>query len=133
MSDDPKHPPLGGESTAAEPQRFSTDEIIEVYEHLKKRNESWMQIWAEQGMVPSHVERAVAAIWSPMEDGKAIRAAGEAFALGLQFGAMALAPIPYDPKEDDNCECLFCQMRRSMEAQAEAEAEGGDQGGGEEV
>lgn len=117
-------------SSAQPPEAFSTDEIIDVYEHLAKRPEPWPAIWAEHGMPSKSTGRALEAIF-PYENLVACRAA---FALGLQFGAMRLAPVAFDEKEsDDNCQCVICQFRRQVEAQARGESEEGpeSQGGGD--
>lgn len=112
-------------------QTFTTDEIIEVFDHLKNRPEPWGQIWCEHGMEPKYASRALSAIFpGTVEE---LRQFGAAFALGLQFGAMRLAPIEYVEDEPvDNCQCFICQLRRTAEAQAREEGGDDAEGGGVE-
>lgn len=95
-------------------QRFSTDEMIDVLEHLRKDSEkTWSLHAAEHGLDPFKVKRAVASVF-PEGEGKQ-RIAVEAFAWGLQFGAMRLAPFPYDQEAESPCQCILCQLRRAVE------------------
>ncbi len=93
---------------------YSTDEIVEVFEHLTRNEKSWMGCIADHGLDPIHVNRTLKILFG--EGGGLAKTAVQAFTLGLQFGAMRLDPIAYDPEAEPPCNCMFCQMRRAMEA-----------------
>ena len=78
-------------------QQFNTDEIIDVFEHLRGRKDSWSVCMAEHGLDPEKVGRAFTSIFESGEG--RIATAAQAFILGLQFGAMRLEPFPFDPDE----------------------------------
>lgn len=96
---------------------YSTDELVEVYEHLARNDKSWNECIADHGLDPIHVNRALKVLFGEGE-GRA-RIAVQAFNLGLQFGAMRLSPVQFDPAVEAPCNCMFCQMRRSIEANLE--------------
>lgn len=99
---------------------YSTDEIVEVFEHLTRNEKSWNQCIAEHGLDPIHVNRTLKILFG--EGGGLAKTAVQAFNLGLQFGAMRLDPIDYDEAAEPPCNCMFCQMRRAMEAAEEGES-----------
>lgn len=102
---------------------FDTDGILAVDEHLTRNPKSWSALIADHGLDPEKASRAVHLVAKPSDDLE-YKAAVRAFVLGLQFGAMRLEPIEYDPKQEDNCACILCVIRRAAEAGAEPEAEG---------
>lgn len=101
-------------------EAFSTDEILQVYEHLAANEETWGELIASHGLDPQKVARAFMVSF-PIGDGNQ-QTATKAFALGLQFGAMRLEK--FEGYEEKPCECPFCLLRRA------AEAAGGSEGGG---
>jgi len=115
-----------GDETQPQPPKpkasdtYSTDEIVEVFEHLTRNEKSWNQCIAEHGLDPIHVNRTLKILFG--EGNGRAKIAIQAFNLGLQFGAMRLDPIEFDESAEPPCNCMFCQMRRAMEA---AEGEGG--------
>jgi hypothetical protein len=94
---------------------FTTDEIIAVYEHLARNDRSWSACIADHGLDPMLVNRAFR-VFFDSGDGR-LRTAVEAFVLGLQFGAMRLDPVDYDESAEPVCNCFFCMLRRSAEAE----------------
>lgn len=102
-------------------QRFNTDEMIDVIEHLMKQTDkTWGEVTAEHGLDPFKVKRALASVF-PSGD-RRLEIALQAFCWGLQFGAMRLAPFPYEAEAEPPCNCILCQLRRAAEA-AEGEGE----------
>jgi len=104
-------PPAAGDA-------YSTDEIMAVFEHLATNERSWNACIADHGLNPVHANRALKVVFG--EGNGLAKAAQRAFVLGLQFGAMRLPPAEWDPDQEPPCNCLFCQMRRTIE-----ESEGG--------
>lgn len=107
---------------------YSTDQIVEVYEHLVRNDKSWLACVADHGLDPILSNRALKVLFGEGE-GNVAKVGVQAFVLGLQFGAMRLDPVEFDPELERPCECLFCQMRRAAEAGQPGE-EGGSEGGG---
>lgn len=95
------------------PSISSTDEILDVFEHIRKAETTWLQHFADHGLKPEAVQRALQAEFEA-GDGR-LKAAISAFAFGLAFGAMRLEPIAYNPEEEKPCDCSFCQFRRMLE------------------
>jgi hypothetical protein len=102
-------------------ETFSTDEILQVFEHLASRDESWGEVVAEHGLDPIKVGRVLKVVF-PTGHGNQ-ETATKALVLGLQFGAMRLEP--FEGYEEKPCECPVCVLRRAAEAEA-----GGSEGGG---
>jgi len=99
---------------------YSTDEIMEVFEHLARNERSWNKVIADHGLNPIAVNRTLKIVFG---EGNGIgQAVQRAMVLGLQFGAMRLEPVEWNPDDEAPCNCMFCQMRRAIEGQ---ESEGG--------
>lgn len=104
----------------AEPEPLSTDELLETLKALRgQKDKSWEAHMADHGLDPEKVRRAYA---SAFRSGNGrIRVAVEAFAWGLQIGAMRLPAFPFSDEEreneheGDNCNCLACTLRRTIE------------------
>lgn len=101
-------PPAAGDT-------YSTDEIMEVFEHLARNEKPWNKCIADHGLSPIHANRALKIIFG---EGNGLAAASQrAFVLGLQFGAMRLPPAEWNPDDEQPCNCMFCQMRRMLESE----------------
>lgn len=106
------------DSNTTEP--FSTDEILQVFSHLAKNDQSWGELIASHGLDPEKTARAFRVAFDSA--GGQQKVATQAFALGLQFGAMRLDP--FEGYEEKPCGCPFCVLLRAAEAEAK-ESEGG--------
>lgn len=98
---------------------LSTDEMVEVYEHLARNEKSWSQCIADHGLDPINVNRTLKVLFGEGEG--LANVAVQAFNLGLQFGAMRLDPVEYDADVEQPCQCVFCAMQRAAEAQERGE------------
>jgi hypothetical protein len=94
-------------------QRFDTDGIVQIMEHLAENEKTWAEHFAGHDLDPVTVDRALKVI-VPEGDGRG-KAAAMGFALGLQLGAMRLEPIPYEPEREKPCNCPVCLLRRALE------------------
>lgn len=89
-------------------EQYSTDQIVEVYEHLVRNEKTWLACIADHGLDPIYSSRALKIVFGDGE-GNLAKAGLQAFVLGLQFGAMRLDPVEFDPELERPCECLFCR------------------------
>lgn len=78
-----------------------------MFEHIGKSEKSWLQHFADHGLKPEAVQRALQAEFEA-GDGR-LKAAIAAFSFGLALGAMRLAPLPYDAEAEGPCDCLVCR------------------------
>ncbi len=112
------------DETAAETpaeEIFTTDEILQVYEHLTANDKSWGECVAGHGLDPEKIARAFRVMFET--GGGQQKVATKAFTLGLQFGAMRLSP--FEGYEEKPCNCPVCVLARAAEAAQADDPEGG--------
>lgn len=110
---------MADKAAAGDPQ--TTDEILQVFEHLVENEKTWAEFIAVHGLDPEKVARAFRVAFDTGGGQQAV--ATKAFVLGLQFGAMRLDA--FEGYEEKPCGCLFCSLRRAAEAEVRKSEGGG--------
>jgi len=96
--------------------RLSTDEILDIAEHIEKNGGNVGEFLAAKGLEFEKIKRAVECLVPEGERRRQSYQGG--ILLGLQLGAMRLDPIEFTPPQENEkpkCNCLLCQIERTVQ------------------